>query len=422
MSLSSLFRKHKSIKANFFYLAIIRLVNITTKFLLVAYLIRVFGEKTFGLLTWFESILQYFIIFINFGFNIYGAKYIVTHKENNINLNKIISSIYLIKGVLFLCSFLILVILYCTNAFTANYSILFILLLATIGDLLFPIWYFQGKENLKPLVKAVGFSKGILLITTLVFINSPNKLNIYIYLFTASQILMGLLGFLSLKKDACFQFQFPEKKLLKSVLSTAKFYFLGNFSMLIYNALTVFLIGLYISMEKITGFDISLKIVFLCILPFEILQAVALPVITKSQNKKTLEKIVLLSLLMGGCIFLFLNIFGDKLLFLFGGEETVKYLSTLKYLSFLALTVPATFMLGQCGLVAFGKDKQYNYSLITVAVLYIAIVFYLILTQTISFDNLLFLRVFSDYLLFGILIFIAFKNNLFPSIFKNKKF
>ncbi|CAA0164003.1 oligosaccharide flippase family protein [Tenacibaculum maritimum] len=413
MPFFSFIKKYKSIRANFLYLAIIRFLNITTKFFLVAYLVRVFGEKKFGLLTWFESILQYFIIFVNFGFNIYGAKYIVNYKENNIQLNKIISSIYFIKGSIFVSSFFILIILYFFGTFTTNNTILFILLLSALGDLLFPIWYFQGKENLKALIRTVVLSKGILIVATFCFINNPYKLNLYVYIFTICQILMGVLGFLALKKDANFHFILPEKKILKSVLSTAKFYFLGNVSMLIYNALTVFIIGLYFSMEKVTAFDISLKIIFLCILPFEILQAVVLPTITKSKNKKLLKKMVLISLITGASIYFFLNIFGYNLLFLFGGEEMVKYLSILKKLSFLALTVPATFMLGQCGLVAFGIDKQYNYSLTIVAIIYVIIVFYLIITQTISFNKLLFLRVFSDYLLFSFLIFLAFKNNLF---------
>ncbi|MFL0062813.1 oligosaccharide flippase family protein, partial [Tenacibaculum maritimum] len=313
----------------------------------------------------------------------------------------------------FVSSFFILIILYFFGTFTTNNTILFILLLSALGDLLFPVWYFQGKENLKALIRTVVLSKGILIVATFYFINSPYKLNLYVYIFTICQILMGVLGFLALKKDANFHFILPEKKILKSVLSTAKFYFLGNVSMLIYNALTVFIIGLYFSMEKITAFDISLKIIFLCILPFEILQAVVLPAITKSKNKKLLKKMVLISLITGASVYFFLNIFGYNLLFLFGGEEMVKYLSILKKLSFLALTVPATFMLGQCGLVAFGIDKQYNYSLTIVAIIYVIIIFYLIITKTISFNKLLFLRVFSDYLLFSFLIFLAFKNNLF---------
>ena len=101
-------------------------------------------------------------------------------------------------------------------------------------------------------------------------------------------------------------------KILKSIISKAKLYFLGNLSMLVFNALTIFLIGIYVSMEKVTAFDISLKIVIFFLLPFEILQAALLPVITKTQNKNLLKKVVYISFFTGIIIYVGLNLFPER--------------------------------------------------------------------------------------------------------------
>lgn len=413
MSIFSLIQKHKSLTSNFFHLSFIRLLNISTKFFLVAYLVRVLGEKTFGLLTWSEAILQYFIVFINFGFNLYGARYIVNYKNDRNMLNKAISTIYIIKGLAFLFSLVLLGVLFYFNSFNANYKILYVLLIATLGDLLFPIWYFQGTEKMKLLSKPVLIAKLLLICVTFFLIGSSEDVLVYTFLFAISQILMGTLGFMTLKKDIGFIFKIPEKSFILEVTKTAKYYLLGNISMLIFNALTIFIIGYYLTMEKVTGFDICLKIVFICILPFEILQAVVLPIITKSQSKTELKKYFILSLILGFAIYCILFFLGDNLLLLFGGENILKYSDTLKKMSLLLLTVPATFILGQCGFVAFGNDKRYNFSLTVVAIIYFIIVVGLILSKTLRFDTIVWLRVFSDYLLFGILVFQAFKTKIF---------
>ena len=75
---------HLIILKNLSYLTLMRFFNIGFKFLLVAYLIRVLGDKNYGLVTWLDSIIQYFLMIINFGFNIYAAKYIVDFKDKKV--------------------------------------------------------------------------------------------------------------------------------------------------------------------------------------------------------------------------------------------------------------------------------------------------------------------------------------------------
>ena len=60
------------------------------------------------MLTWADSIIQFFLMFINFGFNVYAAKYIVDHRNDKQRLNEVVSSIYIIKFLLFVTSFLLL--------------------------------------------------------------------------------------------------------------------------------------------------------------------------------------------------------------------------------------------------------------------------------------------------------------------------
>ena len=72
--------------SNFFYIGVLKFLNIGSKYFLVGYLIRILGENGYGILTWVDSIVQYFIMLINFGFDLYAAKYVVENKKGDIFL------------------------------------------------------------------------------------------------------------------------------------------------------------------------------------------------------------------------------------------------------------------------------------------------------------------------------------------------
>ena len=151
---------------NLSFLTILRGFNIGIKFLLVAYLVRVLGEINYGIYTWTDSVIQYFLVFINFGFNVYAAKYIVDNKGSKSGLNDIISSIFIIKLIFFFASCVILLFLTYLAAFQPFRDYLLLLLLMGIGEVFFPIWYFQGIEKLNTATYITVFARLLLLLGT----------------------------------------------------------------------------------------------------------------------------------------------------------------------------------------------------------------------------------------------------------------
>ena len=381
---------------NLSFLSILRFFNIGVKFLLVAYLVRVLGKINYGILTWVDSIIQYFIIFINFGFNVYAAKYIVENRESKKELNKITSAIFSIKIILFLLSFFILYSLTFIDTFSEYQDYLYLMLIMGIGEVFFPIWYFQGVEKLKLATYITVFSKLVLVIGTVIFVVKPNDLNIHINLILLSYFLMGFLGYLSLVKKFNFIFVWTGKKMLFKIIKEAYMFFLGRFLSLTFNFMTIFLIGVFYSMDYVSGFDIALKIVLVCIIPFDMLQQAVFPTITRNKDKLLLKKTIYFSVSFGVFLSIILFFFSKKLLLLFGGSEILEYSNVLKILAIIPPFVALTFMLGTCTLVAFGYNKEYNKSLVISSLLYILIVLFLNYFDCLSFWNLVYLRVFSD--------------------------
>ncbi len=402
----------KLIFKNLSYLSLMRFFNIGFKFLLVAYLIRILGKNNYGLVTWLDSVIQYFLMIINFGFDIYATKYIVDFKNNKNKINEIVSSIYTIKFILFITSIASILIISNFNEFFPYHKLLLLYIFCGIGEVLFPLWYFQGKENLKPATLIVFISRLFLIITTLIFVTEDSDVFNYISLLVLSSGIMGVLGFFYVYKYYNFKFIRVSLKTQFVYFKESFPFFLGIFLSLIFNSGTIFLIGKFCSLDQVSGFDLSLKIVLVGVIPFQMLQQAVFPTLSRTRNKKMLKKIILGSLILGSIIGLAIFLLSSKLILLLGGKSMLEYASTLQTLSILEPFVAVTFILGSCSLVAFGHFKEYNFSLISTSIIYLILLIVLYFLGLINFWNLIYLRIFGDVLMVLIRLYFSIKKGL----------
>ena len=384
---------------NFSYLTLMKFFNIGVKIVLAAYLIRILGSEKYGLITWLDSVIQYFIMIVNFGFNIYAAKYIVENKNKSTKINEIVSSIFIIKGCLFIFSLICVLFLGSFETFSAYKRLLLLLMFSGIGEVLFPVWFFQGTENLKPATIIVFLTRLFLLVGTVIFVNSQYDLLSYILLFVSSSLLMGGFGIFYLFKYYNIRIVLlPISKLIHYFRESLPF-FIGRFLSLVFNFGTIFFIGKFCLLEQVTGFDTGLKIVMLGVIPFEMLQQAVFPTISRTKNKKLLKNLVYVSFIVGVFIGSIIFLMADYFMVWFGGEEMLQFAPSLKLLAILSPFVSLTFILGTCSLVAFGFYREYNFSLIFTSIVYMLILIVLYFTGKINFWNLIYLRVFGDVLM-----------------------
>jgi PST family polysaccharide transporter len=386
--------------------------NIGFKFFLVTYLIRILGKENYGLVTWLDSLIQYFLMFINFGFNIYAAKYIVDNKEDNDRLNEIVSSIFTIKGILFLLSVFSIIGLSRLSEFDSYGGLLILFVMSGIGEVLFPIWYFQGKENLKPATLVVFLSRFLLVLAVLFLVVAEHDTFLYVLLYVLSSIFMGLLGLFYLIKHYKVRFKIVSVNKLYFFVKEAIPFFVGRFLSLIFNFGTIFLIGKFCTLTDVSGFDISLKIIIVGTIPFEMLQQALFPTLARTQNKLLLKRTIGFSVIFGCLVAVLIYVFAEDLIFIFAGGEMLQFTNSLKALSIMPPFIAMTFILGSCALVAFGHFKEYNLSLIVTSVIYFLAILVLWMLESITFWNLIYVRILGEILMWAIRLFYSFKKGV----------
>lgn len=375
-----------------------KFLNIGSKYILVGYLIRVLGENGYGTLTWIDSIVQYFIMFINFGFDLYAAKYVIENKNNPKKLNEVISTIYYIKGILFLISFILLIPLTFNTEINSFINLIFLMMIMGIGEVLTPIWFFQGIEKMKTITIITFFSKLILVLLTFFFVKNSTDIHLYILFLVFTNIIWGFLGFLMMKKEANFKFVRVTFDLIINYLQEGYLFFIGKFSTFLFNLGTVFLIGYLFAKGQVAGFDIAIKIVFVFIIPFEVLQQALFPVIVRGVRKSVLQKITVATFIISSAAAIVLYVFSENVIVIFGGTEVYKYSYVLDLVLVLIPIVSLTIVVGNCILVAKGYYKQYNWSLIASAMIFVSLLIVLKTTDQLNFLNVILMRVLADFI------------------------
>ena len=403
----------KLVFKNFSFFSVLRAFNILSQYLLVSYLIRTLGTETYGVFVWGFSIIQYLIIVINFGFNTYAAKYIAENKDDPLELNSIFSAILVIKLSLFVISVIAFIaIIYSVGMFDSNRSLFLILLGFVLGEVLFPIWFFQGKEKLDIPTKIVFSFKLLLIALTFLLITGPDDLLRYALLLSGSQLLIGVTGFYIALNKLNISLVKTTSTFIWKKLKEGFMFFIGTLCSRSFNLAVIFLAGIWFTMEDAASFDISFKIIAAFQLPFETLSMVLFPTISRTKDLKMNERIIFracaFSLLLWG--FTFWQ--SDLLLMIMGGKELLIYSSLLKDLSVLIPIVVITYFLGTNTLVAFGYQREFNLSIIIPTVLYILTLICLWILDMISIQAVIYARIMVDLLVMVIRLIIAYKNKL----------
>ncbi|PTN02885.1 PST family polysaccharide transporter [Mangrovibacterium marinum] len=366
---------HKTLIQNFSYLSALQVFNMLIPLITYPYLIRVLGKETYGLIVYAQAIVGYLLILVSFGFNISATKDISVNRHNKEKLNEIVSSVLIIKSVLFVFALAILFVALNFIPQARDSKVLFYLTMwMCLYEVIFPIWYFQGIEQMKYITYITLVSRITFFALIFVLIHEPSD-----YLFVP--IINGVGAIIAGSASLYIIFKIHKIKLKKPLLSHLKQYcsdsfylFLSTSSIQIVLNANKIIIGTFLGLKEVAYYDLGQKILNLLKVPLAIVTQVLFPHISKTKDINLLNRLIIFTTIFTTISYFSLWIFSPYAVTIFAGSDMLEAVSIVRILCISFVLVGISQYLGSMRLIPYGYNKLYAYATTSTLLIYFILV------------------------------------------------
>ena len=385
---------------NFISLVLLQGVNYLLPLLSFPFLFRILGVERYGLVTFGYALMQYFVMFTDFGFNLSATKYISQHRNNLRAINAYLNSAMIGRVVLCFISVIGLLVLISTFDKFRSESTLYILFFGIIiGNVMFPMWFFQGMENMKYITIFNIVAKSLSFIPFFIFIRGPED---YLYVpicYSVGFILAGLVSLCIVYYKMGMRWYITPASQIKCAIKDSSTYFLSRASTSLFTTSNSFLLGLVCGNTAVGYYSAAEKLYQAYNQLLSPFTGVLFPHIAKSRDvaffKKVFYRIAVLNILSVGLVLML----ASYVLQIVYGTSDANILQIFRTLICACFVTMPSMLMGYPFLAAMGHPLFTNWTVICTSVLHITGLFILYLLHSLTPVNVAMMVVFSETLL-----------------------
>ncbi len=343
--------------SNFFSLVSLQGINYILPLVTLPYLVRVLGVEYFGLLAFATAMVAYFKVITDYGFNLTATREISIHREDKEKVVEIFSSIMTIKFILMIVSFILMsILIFSFEKFSEYWFVYFLTFGTVIGQVLFPVWFFQGMERMKYITYLNILAKSIFTVAIFIFVQDQSDFYIVPILTSVGFIIAGVWSLVLIKKEFEVRFEYQSIFVIKNYFRNSWNVFLVELLPNLYNNFSTFFLGFFVSMEIVGYYALATKLIDVLNSFIYVIRNVTYPYLVKNISKfNQIAKITI----GAGFIFTLCTIGLSHLIvpFVFSDamEQSLLYLYVLS-LSPLLLAITVSY--GSNKLLVLKKDRE----------------------------------------------------------------
>lgn len=375
MKLKKQILNNKKIIENFSYLTIFQIFSLLTPLITYPYLLRVVGLEMYGIVIYAQAIVTYFSLFINFGFNISGPKDVAVYREDHRLLSELVSSIYIIKSVIWaICLIAYMVVIFSFDIFYDHILVYIFAYFITIGDVLFPIWFFQGIEKMKYITFINLFVRTLFILAVFVFIKQSSDYFLIPLLNSIGALISGFIAIYVVFKKEGVVFTRVPKLVIVSHIKQGFSLFISTISVQIYMNLNKIIVGSFLGMKEVTVYDLAEKITSLLKTPIIMISQAVFPKISREKSIAFINNTMFFVTSLVTVIYLGLFFTTDWLVLFFTGSKIPMAITVVRIVGLSLIFLSFSMFLGGARLIPFGFNKEYMFSMIANSIVYFLII------------------------------------------------
>ncbi len=399
----------KRLLSNFMSLSVLQVFTYVLPLLTLPYLVRVLGVDKFGLVAFAQAFVAFFVMFVDYGFNLSATREIAVHREDKEKVTEIFSSIMQIKFYLTVISFAIFsTIIFSFDKFLQDWLLYFVSFTTVIAQAFLPTWYFQGMERMKYLTIVNIVSRTLFTALIFIFIHQESDFILVPLLNGLGALVATVLSLWIVHATFHQKFKVYGYKTLKIYFVDSSQYFLSRVSVSIYTIANTLVLGLFASNAMVGYYEIANRLYVAMRLIYQPVLQALYPYVAKEKNIPLFKKIFYAIVSLNTLAIIILALSGSLIFdLLFTQKIGPESLEVFHILLMAAFIIMPSIVLGYPFLGALGYAKYANKSVIYASIFHILGLTILILSNNISIYLVAFLVVVTQtidllYRLYGI--------------------
>lgn len=302
-------------------LTIILMLNSFFMLLIYPYIIKKLGQNSYGLYIFINSIVNYFIQFVSYGFDMYGVREIASNKNNKNAHIRTLSIVFTSKlYLLIIAIFLYIILIFNVEVMFNNVWLSISIFGSILVNIFFPIWYFQGIENMK----TVTFIQLIFKLSSLPFIfwlvKTPNDIVVFSVIMTLSNLLGAVSAYLYIYIKLNIHFCIVNFKETIIYLKEAFYFFCTNMVAISKVQIPNIIIGSKFGMSDLAIWDLAQKIVLIPFMIWLNINKALFPKIINKFEVGIIKKIIVAEGILGMLSILVIVMFGTNVIEILGNK------------------------------------------------------------------------------------------------------
>ena len=373
------------LRRNISLLFIIQLSNYVFPLLTIPYLSRVLGAENFGFLAISQAVIQYFIFFTEYGFNLSVTRKISLNRHDKSRVSEIFFSTMYAKIFLFILSIMMLFafIFYFKDKSILYKELLLISFLAVLGNVIFPIWLFQGLESMGKITLASSLSKFICLCFTYILVRSSGDVLYAAGVQASGTVIAGIISIYIIYKRKYVHFCAPDIKSIVCEYKDGFALFISSIAISFYTTFNTILLGLYAPALIVGNYAAADKLRMAVQGLFSPVQQAVFPKVAQeiesSKNiHMVLKKYGIPFIIFGLFISLSIFLFGEFAAEIFFGSKYSLAPMYFKWMSIFPVVITIAIVVGTWGMVGSGNTKVLSKIYIFGAIIHMGYSFFLV--------------------------------------------
>jgi PST family polysaccharide transporter len=363
-------------------LSILQGANQILHLLIVPYLVRVLGPEHFGMVSFSQAFIQYFILLTDYGFNLSATRSASAIRHDRKKLSELFWTVMAIKaGLLFLSAGLLVALVFLVPVLRSTWMLHLVVCGSVVGHVLFPVWFYQGIEKMRYIAIFSILAK--LAMVTMIFaaVRGPDDYLLAAGIQSGSFLVSGLVAFLIAPIATNLKPALPSFHAIKLSLSEGWHVFLSTAAVSLYTTSNTFVVGLLTSPADVGYFSASEKLIRAVLAILSPVSQSVYPHVNHLAHQSKEKAILFLSRLLrlfgsGSFVVSALLIVGsDWIVSIVFGPEFGPAVVLLRWMAFLPFVISISNVLGIQTMLTFGFQKLFSDILIFAGILNIALIF-----------------------------------------------